>query len=312
MELKDYEVLEQIGKGSFGVCKKIRRKTDSKILVWKELDYGLMSDNEKQMLVSEVNLLRELRHEHIVKYYQRIIDKNTLRLYIVMEYCSGGDLSSLIARQKPKRKPFEANLVMKWFQQLLQALQACHYRQKSDMAKVIHRDLKPGNVFLDSSLNIKLGDFGLARILAHNSSFATTFVGTPYYMSPELLNNEAYNEKSDIWALGCIIYELCVLSPPFTALNQSALFLKIKAGKYQPFSPKLYSQDLAIVINKMLQLSPCSRPDIAELISHRMFKVAEMEFGNHTRERTTTILSTRERELQAKEKELLSKWYIPI
>ena len=82
------------------------------------------------------------------------------------------------------RKPFEEKQVLKWFQQLLQALQACHCRQKSDMAKVIHRDLKPGNIFLDSSLNIKLGDFGLARILAHNSSFATTFVGTPYYMSP--------------------------------------------------------------------------------------------------------------------------------
>ena len=72
-----------------------------------------------------------------------------------------------------------------WFQQLLQALQACHCRQKSELAKVIHRDLKPnGNIFLDSSLNIKLGDLRTARILAHNSSFATTFVGTPYYMSP--------------------------------------------------------------------------------------------------------------------------------
>ena len=82
------------------------------------------------------------------------------------------------------RQSFEESLVLKWFKQLLQALRACHCRQKSDMAKVIHRDLKPGNIFLDGNLNVKLGDFGLARILAHNSSFATTFVGTPYYMSP--------------------------------------------------------------------------------------------------------------------------------
>ena len=178
-----------------------------------------MSDNEKQMLVSEVQLFVILSHRYLhdcilgkpaegtetrahsevlpthhrqeysktvhsygalfwrrssISHCQTKAEKVTIEMFIM----------GRMRQQNIFRKPFEEKQVLKWFQQLLQALQACHCRQKSDMAKVIHRDLKPGNIFLDSSLNIKLGDFGLARILAHNSSFATTFVGTPYYMSP--------------------------------------------------------------------------------------------------------------------------------
>jgi serine/threonine protein kinase len=77
--------------------------------------------------------------------------------------------------------------------------------------KILHRDLKPGNIFLDSNSDCKLGDFGLARVMNHESQFAFTTVGTPYYMSPEQLHDQKYNELSDIWSLGCIVYELCAL-----------------------------------------------------------------------------------------------------
>lgn len=83
--------------------------------------------------------------------------------------------------------------------------------------KILHRDLKPGNIFLDLNSDVKLGDFGLARVLNNESQFAFTHVGTPYYMSPEQIHDQKYNEKSDIWSLGCIIYELCALHPPFQA-----------------------------------------------------------------------------------------------
>lgn len=95
-----YEVLEKIGEGTFGRVFKIRRKADNRILVWKELNYARMSEKEKQMLVSEVNILRELRHPNITRYYDRIIDKESAKLFIVMEYCSGGDLGQQIKKAK--------------------------------------------------------------------------------------------------------------------------------------------------------------------------------------------------------------------
>jgi NIMA (never in mitosis gene a)-related kinase len=208
-KLEDYSVIGTIGSGSYGTCKRVRRKADGKILVWKELNYGDMTEDEKQMLVSEVNLLRELKHEHIVRYYDRIIDRRRSVLYLVMEYCEGGDLSTVIAKCRRDRKYLEEEFVWKVFFQLSLALKECHKRQ--ERGAILHRDLKPANVFLDSQHNVKLGDFGLAKVLAHSNSFAKTFVGTPYYMSPEQISELAYNEKSDIWSLGCLLYELCTL-----------------------------------------------------------------------------------------------------
>jgi len=91
--MDNYEKLNDLGKGSFGVVSKVRRKADSKVLVWKELNYGKMSEKEKQQLVSEVNILRELSHPNIVRYYDRIIDKEQAKIFIVMEYCEGGDMA---------------------------------------------------------------------------------------------------------------------------------------------------------------------------------------------------------------------------
>ncbi|NXO83965.1 NEK2 kinase, partial [Sitta europaea] len=230
------------------------------ILVWKELDYGSMTESEKQMLVSEVNLLRELRHPNIVRYYDRIIDRSSTTLYIVMEYCDGGDLASLIAKHF-----LEESFVLRVLTQLTLALKECHRR--SDGAVTVHRDLKPANVFLDGKQNVKLGDFGLARILHHDTSFATTFVGTPYYMSPEQMNYMSYNEKSDIWSLGCLMYELCALSPPFTAHNQKELVEKIREGRFRRI-PYRYSDELSDLLKEMLNVKDYCRPSVEDILQH--------------------------------------------
>ncbi|XP_028902703.1 serine/threonine-protein kinase Nek2 [Ornithorhynchus anatinus] len=262
--VEDYEVLLTIGAGSYGRCQKIRRRSDAKVLVWKELDYGSMTEAEKQMLVSEVNLLRELKHPNIVRYYDRIIDRTNTTLYIVMEYCEGGDLASLITRCTKERYYLEENFVLRVMTQLTLALKECHRRSDSGHT-VLHRDLKPANVFLDGKQNVKLGDFGLARILNHDTSFAKTFVGTPYYMSPEQMNRMSYNEKSDIWSLGCLLYELCALMPPFTAFNQKELAEKIKEGKFRRI-PHRYSDQLNDVLTKMLNLKDYFRPSVEEIL----------------------------------------------
>ncbi|KAK2856106.1 hypothetical protein Q5P01_004841 [Channa striata] len=184
--VEDYEVLYTIGSGSYGKCQKIKRKSDGKILVWKELDYGTMAESEKQMLVSEVNLLRELKHPNIVRYYDRIIDRTNTTLYIVMEYCEGGDLASLINSCIKEMCYLDEQFILRVMAQLTLALKECH-RRRDGRTTVLHRDLKPANVFLDIRQNVKLGDFGLAKILSHETSYAMTFVGTPYYMSPDYL-----------------------------------------------------------------------------------------------------------------------------
>ncbi|XP_072218023.1 serine/threonine-protein kinase Nek2 [Leuresthes tenuis] len=273
--VEDYEVLYTIGSGSYGKCQKIRRKSDGKILVWKELDYGTMAESEKQMLVSEVNLLRELKHPNIVRYYDRIIDRTNATLYIVMEHCEGGDLSSLISRCIKERRYLEEQFILRVMAQLTLALKECH-RRSDGRATVLHRDLKPANIFLDIKQNVKLGDFGLARILNHDTSFAKTFVGTPYYMSPEQINRMSYNEKSDIWSLGCLLYELCALSPPFTAYNQKELAEKIREGKFRRI-PYRYSEELNTLLSKMLYLKDYLRPSVESILQSSLLSDAVAE-----------------------------------
>ncbi|XP_039982154.1 serine/threonine-protein kinase Nek2 isoform X2 [Xiphias gladius] len=247
----------------------------SQILVWKELDYGTMAESEKQMLVSEVNLLRELKHPNIVRYYDRIIDRTNTTLYIVMEYCEGGDLSSLISRCIKERRYLEEQFILRVMAQLTLALKECH-RRSDGRATVLHRDLKPANIFLDIRQNVKLGDFGLARILNHDTSFAKTFVGTPYYMSPEQINRMSYNEKSDIWSLGCLLYELCALSPPFTAYNQKELAERIREGKFRRI-PYRYSEELNSLLSKMLNLKDYLRPSVESILQTSLLADAVAE-----------------------------------
>ncbi|CAD5112429.1 DgyrCDS1651 [Dimorphilus gyrociliatus] len=265
--IEDYDVIEQIGSGSYGTCSKVRRKRDNRILVWKEMEYGGMTETEKQMLVSEVNLLRELRHEHIVRYHDRIIDRSRYVLYIVMEFCEGGDLSSIIGKCKRDGEFVSEDFVWKMCVHLSSALQFCHNRCIRGGRSILHRDLKPANIFLDSEQNAKLGDFGLARVLNHDNSFARTFVGTPYYMSPEQMNCMTYNEKSDVWSLGCLLYELCSLRPPFTASNQKELASKICKGKF-PRIPHQFSDDLNNLIAALLRVEDYKRPTIDQVLDH--------------------------------------------
>jgi NIMA (never in mitosis gene a)-related kinase len=248
MSLDQYEVLETLGTGSFGTVSKIRRKADSKTLVWKEINFGGMSEKEKSQLVAEVNILRELRNPFVVRYHDRIVDKPRTRLYIIMEFCAGGDLGKLIKKYSRERLSFDEKFIWKIFAQSVLALKECHRRQENgDLKPILHRDLKPANILLDSDQNIKMGDFGLAKELNSQSHLATTNVGTPFYMAPEIINEKDYDEKSDIWSLGCLLYELAALKPPFEAQNAVTLAMRINAGRF-PRIPSRYSDSLQDVI----------------------------------------------------------------
>mmetsp|Transcript_5755 Transcript_5755/g.11104 ORF Transcript_5755/g.11104 Transcript_5755/m.11104 type:complete len:534 (+) Transcript_5755:149-1750(+) len=263
--MDQYEKIETIGSGAFGKVCKIRRKSDNKILVWKELNYGAMNEQEKQQLVSEVNILRELRNPFIVRYYDRIVDKKNTRLYIVMEHCPGGDLGRVIKKCRRDHSNLDESIIWKIFSQSIVALKDCHRRVENGEKKpILHRDLKPANMMLDQNENIKIGDFGLAKELSSGSKLAQTNVGTPFYMSPELINGKQYGEKSDVWSLGCLLYELASLRPPFDATNQLQLAVKINAGKFHRI-PNKYSDELNSAIRAMLQVDPNRRPRIESL-----------------------------------------------
>ncbi|XP_047489588.1 serine/threonine-protein kinase Nek4-like [Penaeus chinensis] len=265
--LEDFEILSTIGSGSHGTVRKVRRRQDGQILVWKELNYGAMSEAEKQGLVLEVNLLRELRHPYIVRFLHHVVDKRSTTLYILMEHCPGGDLKRLISKCRQTSTFLEEGFIWRILRQVCEALKVCHTRHLQKGRVILHRDIKPANVFLDANGDVKLGDFGLARTLNSEASFATTFVGTPYYMSPEVINGQEYNEMSDMWSLGCLIYELCALHPPFQATTHKQLAAKIRDGRYERI-PIQYSNDLHEMIGLLLTYEDFLRPHAFIVLRH--------------------------------------------
>jgi len=130
---------------------------------------------------------------------------------------------------------------------------------------ILHRDLKTLNIFLTKDNKIKLGDLGVAKILEDLDNFVTSKVGTPYYLSPEVCEDRPYNSKSDIWSLGCILYELCSLHHPFEAKNQAALLLKIIRGKCESI-PRIYSRQLGEIVHSCLIKDYKKRPSINAIL----------------------------------------------
>ena len=298
--MENYEIINQIGHGNFGKIYKIMRKSDKKILIWKELDYSEMTEKEKECIVTEVNILRELNHPNIVKYYERIIDAKNSKIYIIMEYCENGDISQLISKCKNSGEYLSEETIWKIFIQVLKAVHAIHNHKDGI---ILHRDIKPSNIFLDKNNNIKLGDFGLSRILSPENKFATSHVGTPYYMSPEQIEEKNYNEKSDIWSLGCLLYEMATFRPPFQAKNQIMLALRIKEGKIERINRR-YSNELWKAICLMMNTNYEKRPSTRELmnISEIRFKIKEEEIIDNYRK-----IKLLEEKLKKKEIEL-NKW----
>ncbi|CAI5759380.1 unnamed protein product [Candida verbasci] len=283
--MNEYEPLEVIGKGSFGTVRKVKNKIDGTILVRKEIEYNSMNSHERNQLISELRILRELNHPNIVKYYKHDHLPDLKSIHIYMEYCQGGDLSHIINNFKKNNEKVPEEFIWSVMIQILLALYRCHYGidcKKVNLFKneqqhanspiinqdsvIIHRDIKPDNIFISKTNTIKLGDFGLAKMLTSTNEFAKTYVGTPYYMSPEVLMDQPYDPVCDIWSLGCVLYELCCLQPPFQAKTHLQLQAKIKRGQV-PEIDQEYSQQLRNIIKDCITVNPNDRPTCFDLIN---------------------------------------------
>ncbi|CAK6984292.1 serine/threonine-protein kinase Nek1-like, partial [Scomber scombrus] len=247
--MEKYEQVKVIGKGGFGKAILVKSKKDGHQYVIKQINISDMSTEETQKAQQEVEVLSNMTHPNIVQYKESFEEGDCL--YIVMNYCEGGDLSMKIKSQEGKL--FSEEQILDWFVQICLALKHIHDRN------IIHRDIKPQNIFLTKDGTVQLGDFGVARVLNSTGELATTGIGTELYLSPEICENKLYDNKSDIWALGCVLYELCSLKPAFEVDDLEQVRQKIISGSYPPVSDH-YSQELCSLLAQLLKHDPTERP----------------------------------------------------
>lgn len=207
--MNEFTILKRLGSGSFGMVYKVRRMTDNKIYALKQV---LTSSDA----LNEVRLLASLNHTNIIKFYNAIpyydtkSRKNTLS--IILEYATRGDLAKLINKYKKSNRLISEVRIWNYCYQISSALNYLHNQG------ILHRDLKAANCFLTHNDVVKIGDMNISKFIKNND-LARSKVGTPYYMCPEIWNDKPYNSKSDIWSLGCLLYELACLEVPFQGNN---------------------------------------------------------------------------------------------
>lgn len=217
--MENYQIVRHIGEGSYGKVS-LARMPDGKECVLKVVDTRKMGRKEKKSAMQEVKLLQKLKHPYIIQYIDSFLDRE--KLVIAMPFAAKGDLYSCIKARRGRQ--FPSSQVMEWFTQATLALKYLH-----DL-HILHRDLKSKNFFVTADNRLKVGDFGISRVLDGTCAFAKTMIGTPYYMAPEVCSERPYSWASDIWALGCVLFELFQLRVPFDASSLKALVQKITRG----------------------------------------------------------------------------------
>ena len=256
--MNDFKMGKLIGKGAFGSVSLVTRKTDGKIYAMKRVNIGKLSNKEKESSLNEIRILASLSHPNIIGYKEAFFDQSTNTLNIVMEFADDGDLEKKIKNNLKKRLNFEENTIWNWIIQLLKGIKYLHDN------RIMHRDLKCANIFLMKNGLLKLGDLNVSKFA--KLGMASTQTGTPYYCSPEIWKGKSYDYKSDIWSLGCIIYEICSLRPPFRGTSLNGLKNNVLNGHYLPI-PSIYSNDISDLISKMIVIDPIKRASANDLLN---------------------------------------------
>ena len=260
-----YKIIKKIGEGSYGcVYLVISQKTSTRYIL-KKIDLKGLSKEEIKETSNEVNLLKKLDHPNIIKFID--VYKSQRYLELFMEYAEKGDLYDQICIQKKKKKHFEEKKIIDWLIQSCQALNFIHSKH------IIHRDIKPQNIFLTKKGSVKLGDFGVSKTLNNTLEKAKTFVGTAYYLPPEIINGKKYSFMADIWSLGITFYQLMTFKMPFEGESIPAIMKKIiVGGEYEKINKKYYSEELINLVYKMMEIKPSKRPKAGEILNMGFIK----------------------------------------
>ena len=263
-KLEDFEIQQILGKGSYGFVAKVRSKRNNKIYAMKQIDLSKVgSAKEVELCKREVLLLQKLNHPNINKYYKSFSINNCL--YIIMEFMDNGDLNGFIKAHEKFNKPVREVEVWNILLQSMNALEYIHSQN------VIHRDIKPANLFMTNDKTIKIGDFGVAAKMAgmktninNAANFSGTVVGSPMFMSPEMIREEEYDKKTDVYSMGIAMYELCFFqSPKKAGLNADGqvLFKDVAIVK----NKNIYTNQLLTILQLMIEENKSKRPTSSEL-----------------------------------------------
>eukprot|EP00922_Rhytidocystis_sp_ex-Travisia-forbesii_P038215 GHVS01056926.1.p1 GENE.GHVS01056926.1~~GHVS01056926.1.p1 ORF type:complete len:550 (-),score=104.72 GHVS01056926.1:373-2022(-) len=269
-----YRFIREVGRGASGAAQ-LMEDSQGTSYIMKSIQTDNMKEHQLRNAINEIKILNELRHPFIVRYRESFIENGALN--IIMDFCSGGDLAKRITQQRKEvRKKFKQSEVVCWLAQAVMALSDMHKRH------IMHRDLKPLNIFLDGADGrVRLGDFGISKQLDCTEGVAHTFVGTPHYMSPEVVkaSKAGYGNSADIWSLGCVLYELCTFKTPYHHAHPiSVLIDALLDNKPVPsIPPGYYSQELISLCDQMLQKDPKKRPTTQELLKSPLVQSGILE-----------------------------------
>lgn len=291
---RKYESIRFLGRGSFGTVVLVRIVDSAncvsccrnagllnELRVVKCIDVPPHDEAQHIQALQEIEVLRSLSHPNIIGYFESFLEG--ARLCIVMEYADGGDLAAAINRRREANQKFYERDAIAIFAQLTLAVQYLHGH------RILHRDIKSQNVFLTSVGVVKLGDFGISKVLRASIPCAGTQIGSPYYLPPEIVNNQSYDFKADVWCLGIVLYEILALEVPFSANSIAALAIRICTAEAKPV-PALYGYETRSLLAKMLSKSAELRPSLDEIVGLPLIRRAIDARANGSLECTAELV----------------------
>ena len=272
--IQDFTIQKTLGRGSFGSVYLVLRKKDQKIYALKTVIFENLNKRDQENSLNEVRILASINHPNVIGYKEAFWDEQGSSLNIVMEYADDGDLESKIVKMRKEGGMFNESLIWSYSIQMIEGLKALHDK------KIMHRDIKSANIFLVKDKHqCKIGDMNVSKVI--KEKVLRTQTGTPYYASPEVWRDEPYSYKSDLWSIGCVIYELCALRPPFKGKDLDELYGNVCKGNIERIS-HIYSDDLWKMIMMLLQVDVKKRVDCNEFLDSKLImkKIKEMKENN--------------------------------